>query len=246
MFNLRRYFLLICSGVMLCNLSLSGQPVKKRIINQTFSIFSYSNNIEIYPKFSILNDVQERSFIRPLKQSQFSIRSQVSYNFRKNWNGVAGVAYYLSSPGDPYSSSTLIVPEIRINQDLSYKQRFSAFRLGHRLRMEERFINKSINDSLIEGYKFKERLSYMLSFEYNLSKRNKLHELTFKASDGISIYTNNKFDQNRFYTGLNYQIEKNIFLELGYIKIFQQLSSGDRFYNRNMASLIVNHKIKKR
>jgi hypothetical protein len=103
---------------------------RKKITNQSFSIFSYSNNVEISRKICILNDILERSFIRPLKQSQFSIRSQVSYNFRKNWNGVAGVAYYLSSPNDTYTSSTLIVPEIRINQDLSYKQRFSAFSLG--------------------------------------------------------------------------------------------------------------------
>jgi hypothetical protein len=103
------------------------QARRKKITNQSFSIFSYSNNVEISRKISILNDILEHRFIRPLKQSQFSIRSQVSYNFRKNWNRVADVAYYLSSPSDTYSSSALIVPETRINQDLSYKQRFSAF-----------------------------------------------------------------------------------------------------------------------
>lgn len=246
---IQRYSILLQGIILtLCSHSLSAQSVENKIINQTFSIFAYSNNLEIASKFSLTNEVQERNFIRPLKQSQFSLKTQINYNFWQNWIAAAGFAYYLSSPGDPYSLSSLVVPEVRLNQDLNYKQRFSAFSIGHRGRIEERFINKSINDTLIEGYKFKERLSYTLSFEYYLLKKDKVHSLTFKASDGISIYSNknrtNFFDQNRFYTGLNYQVEKNIYLELGYIKIFQQLSSGDRFYNRDMASVIINHKLK--
>lgn len=236
----------ISSILIFLSITLSGQTAEKKITNQSFSIVSYSNNIEISAKLSLLNDIQERSFIRPFKQSQFSIRSQVNYSFSEKWNALAGAAYYLSSPSHPNSLSKLVVPEIRMSQDLNYKQKYRAFGLGHRFRMEERFINKSINDSLIVGFKFRERLSYSISFEYYLLKKHPIHNLTIKASDGISVYTNKKFDQNRFYTGLNYQIEKGISLELGYIKTFQQLSSVDRYYNRDMASFIVNHKINKK
>lgn len=240
-----RYYL--CSSVLLfLSPSLSGQTAEKKITNQSFSIISYANTIEISAKLDLLNDIQERSFIRPFKQSQFSIRTQLNYSFSKKWNALVGAAYYLSSPSDPYSLSKLVVPEIRMNQDLNYKQKYRTFGLGHRFRMEERFINKSINDSLIVGFKFRERLSYSISFEYYLLKKRPVHNLTIKASDGISVYTNKKFDQNRFYTGLNYQIEKSISLELGYIKTFQQVSSGGRYYNRDMASLIVSHKINKK
>lgn len=246
MFFFPGFYYLTFAFLMLYSFSLCAQSAEKRITNQSFSIISYSNNIEISEKLSLLNDIQERSFIRPFKQSQFSIRSQINYNFSEKWNATAGAAYYLSSPSDPYTLSKLVVPEIRMNQDLNYKQKYRTFGLGHRFRMEERFINKSINDSLIVGFKFRERLSYSISFEYYLLRKNPDHNLTIKASDGISIYTNKMFDQNRFYTGLNYQIEKNISLELGYIKTFQQLSSGGRYYNRDMASLIVSHKIKKK
>ncbi len=234
----------ISSVLIFLSNTLSGQTTEKKIINQSFSIVSYSNNIEISARLSLSNDIQERSFIRPFKQSQFSVRSQLNYRFSEKWNALAGAAYYLSTPSDPNSLSKLIIPEIRTNQDLNYKQKYRAFGLGHRFRMEERFINKSINDSLIVGFIFRERLSYSISFEYYLLKKKPIHNLTIKASDGISVYTNKKFDQNRFYTGLNYQLEKGISLEVGYIKILQQLSSGGRYYNRDMASLIVNHKIK--
>lgn len=156
-----------------------------------------------------------------------------------------GLAYYLSSPSHPYSFIKLLIPEIRMNQDLNYKQRFNAFSLGHRFRLEERFIHKSLNDTLIRGTKFRARLSYSFSFEYYLSKSKSIHGLMIKEVDGIYIYDNKRFDQNRFYTGLNYQLENNISLELGYVKSYQQLSSGYRYYNRDMASLILNHQIKK-
>ncbi|MEJ7692894.1 DUF2490 domain-containing protein [Daejeonella sp.] len=236
----------LSSILLFLSINLLGQTAEKKIINQSFSILSYSNIVGISAKFSLLNDIQERSFLVPIKQSQFFIRSQVNYSFLENWNVAVGAAYYLTSPNDPNSLSKLVVPEIRLNQDLIYKQKYKTFGLGHRFRSEERFINKSINDSLIEGFKFRERLSYSISFEYYLIKKQPIHNITIKASDGVSVYTTKKFDQNRFYGGLNYQIEKSISLELGYIKIIQQLNSGGRYYNRDMVSFIVNHKINKK
>ena len=219
-------------------------------MNQALSLFTYSNNFEISPKWSVTSDVQERNFIKPVKQSQFFLRSQINRNLGQNWSAAAGMAYYLSSPGDPYGSSTLAVGEVRLHQDLNYKQKFSTYSIGHRYRMEERFIGKSINDSLISGFNFIQRLSYTVTFEYILFKSaTNLHSLSIKASEGIFINANKKivynmFDQNRFYAGLNYQILKNVFIELGYLNLFQQRSSGDQYFNRDIASLSVNHKLK--
>lgn len=247
MFILRYYFL--NSMILFLSFSLSAQTVEKIIIKQTFSLFSFSSRFEISPKWSVMSDVQERSFMSPIKQNQLSLRAQVSYDLGHNWTVAGGTAYVLTHAGDPSSLSTLVIPEIRINQDLNYKQNFSGFSLGHRYRMEERFIKKTLNDTLIDGHKFIERLSYTLSFEYNLLKsKNRFRSLAFKASDGIFINASkhilyNTFDQNRFYTGLNYQMYKNIAIEMGYINIFQHRSSGNEFYNRNIASLTINYKM---
>lgn len=234
--------------LMLISTSLCGQVPKKKISSQTLSLFVYNNNFEISPKWSLSSDVQERNYIKPVKQSQFFIRSQLNYNLKQNWNAAAGLAYYLSSPGDPASESSPLVGEIRLNQDLSYKQKFQKYSLGHRYRIEERFIGQGTSDSTISGYNFIERLSYSISFEYILS--NSAHSLTFKASDGVFINVNkaiiyNMFDQNRFYAGLNYHLVKNIYLEMGYLNLFQQRSSGVQFYNRDIASFSINHKIKR-
>lgn len=234
---------------MFLSFGLSAQTAEKKIIKQTFTLFSLSSNFQISPKWSIMSDVQERSFMKPIKQNQISLRTQVNYNLGHDWTAAGGTSYVRTHAGAPTSLSTLVIPEIRINQDLSYAQKFRRFSLGHRYRMEERFIKKIRNDTLIEGHKFIQRLSYSLSIQYSIiNSKNNFRSLTFKASDGIFINASknivyNIFDQNRFYTGLNYQIYKNINIEMGFINIFQQRSSGNEFFNRNIASFSINHKM---
>lgn len=238
------------SMILVLSFGLSAQTLEKKIHKQSFSLFSLSSTFQVSPKWSIISDVQERSFMKPIKQNQLSLRIQVQHNLGNDWTAAGGTSYVLTRAGDPTSLSTLIIPEIRINQDLNYKQRFSGFGFSHRYRMEERFIRRTMNDTLIEGHRFIERLSYTLSFEFNLLKsKNNFRSLAFKASNGIFINAGkhivyNTFDQNRLYTGLNYQLYKNIAIELGYINIFQQRNSGNEFYNRNIVSFSINHKMR--
>jgi hypothetical protein len=90
----------------------------------------------------------------------------------------------------------------------------------------------------------------MVSLECSLIKsKTKNHDLSLKLSDGVYINSNgaiiyNTFDQNRFYAALNYHLIKNLSVELGYINLFQQRSSGDEYLKRNIANLAINHRIK--
>jgi hypothetical protein len=81
-----------------------------------------------------------------------------------------------------------------------------------------------------------------------LSKAERKHPLKLKISNEIllnagSKVVRNTFDQNRFYTGVNYAITKNISVECGYLNWFQQRPTGDQFYNRNILRLSLFHKI---
>ena len=236
--------------LVLFSFSSFGQELKKNIIKQSLSSFAYSTTFELSPKWNLNTEFQERIFLDPVKQSQLFGKSQVNFSPLKDIILGTGFAYYLNSPGDPEFASSFKVPEIRLNHDLGYKHKFKNLIVGHRYRMEERFIRKRLNDALIDGYRFVERLSYMVSLECNLVRsKTKDHELSLKLSDGIYINSNggiiyNTFDQNRFYAGLNYQLIKNLSVELGYINMFQQRISGDEYLNRNIASLAINHRIK--
>jgi hypothetical protein len=236
--------------VLLFSFSSFGQALKKNIVKQSLSSFAYSTTFEFSPKWNLNAEFQERIFFDPVRQSQIFVKSQINFSPLKDISLGNGFAYCLNSPGDPEFASSFKVPEIRLNHELGYRHRFKNLIVGHRYRMEERFIRKRHNDALIDGYRFVERLSYMVSLECNLFRSKiKDHDLILKLSDGIYINSNggiiyNTFDQNRFYAGLNYQLNKNLNVEFGYINMFQQRSSGDEYLNRNIASLAINHRIK--
>lgn len=237
-------------SLLLISYNVSGQDFQKHLISQKLAVVAFSSDLELSPKWSLNVEVQERIYTDPYKQSQMFCKSQIGFEPFKNFTFRNGIAYYLNSPGDPEFSSTLKVPEIRLNHDLGYSHNLSSINLSHRYRMEERFIHKKQDDSLIEGYRFVERISYMLALECKLlNSKNHKHDIYLKLSDGIYVNTHkgilyNSFDQNRFYAGLNYRLVKNLTVELGYINLYQQRISGVEYLNRNIASLGINHSLK--
>ncbi|MDO8992898.1 DUF2490 domain-containing protein [Daejeonella sp.] len=235
---------------VLVSYSVYAQDFRKEVIRQSLAVASFSSDLEFSPKWSLNVEVQERIYTDPVRQSQMFCKSQLGFEPFKNFSLRNGIAYYLNSPGDPEFSSSLKVPEIRLNHDLGYSHNLGSIHLNHRYRMEERFIHKKQDDSLIDGYRFVERISYMLALECKLiNSKNHDHEIYLKLSDGIYVNTHkgilfNSFDQNRFYAGLNYQLVKNLTVELGYINLYQQRISGVEYLNRNIASLGINHSLK--
>lgn len=225
-----------------------GQDLKRTLIKQNMAVAGYSSDFELSPKLSLSAEIQERINMVPYRQSQMFVKSQMSYEALKDFTFANGLAYYLNTPIDAGLSKSFKVPEIRLNHDFKYSHNLGSLELGHRIRMEERFIRKRSGDSLLNGSRFVERISYLLSLEYKLRKL-KSHDLYLKLSDGIYMNTgkwmaHNTFDQNRFYAGLNYRLRKNLTIELGYINLYQQRISHLEYLNRNIASLAISHTVK--
>lgn len=236
--------------MLLCLYSFhaEGQELKKTVITQNMAVAGYSLDFELSPKLSLSAEAQERIVMVPYRQSQMFVKSQLSYEALRNFTLANGLAYYLNTPVDAGLSKSFKVPEIRLNHDFKYNHDLGAVELGHRIRMEERFIRKRSGDSLLSGNRFVERISYLLSFEYKL-KESEHHDLYLKLSDGVYMnagkwMAHNAFDQNRFYAGLNYQLLKNLTVELGYINLYQQRISHVEYLNRNIASLAISHTVK--
>ncbi len=236
--------------LVLFSYSASGQDFKKIITRQSLAVAAFSSDLELSKRWALSLDLQERIYTDPVKQSQMFCKLQLGFDAFKKFNFGNGIAYYLNSPGDPEFSSSLKVPEIRLNHDLGFSHKLRSIHFNHRYRMEERFIRKKLDESLIDGYRFLERISYMLSVECKLlnSKKHE-HDVYLKLSDGIYVNTHhgifyNSFDQNRFYAALNYQMVKNLTVELGYINLYQQRISGVEYLSRNIASLGINHSLK--
>lgn len=226
-----------------------GQISGKQITHQQLIWYGYFNTVEFSNKWFITAEMQERRFFHPGRQHQFLARTHLHHKMNNGWDAGPGFTYFLQSPHDPYSESTLAVPELRPHLEFNLRQNTGKITVSHRYKAEWRFIHNTGNGGLADGYWNYFRFRYRAGIDFPLFKKeNRNRLLKLKISDEIHINAGSKiikniFDQNRVYIGLNYRLNKNFALETGYLNWFQQRTSGDQFYNRNIIRFIIYHKI---
>jgi hypothetical protein len=194
--------------------------------------------------------VQERRFINPDAQHQILARTHLHYKLGNGWDASAGFTYFLQSPHDPHSTSSLVIPELRPHIEFNYKQGGNYFQIHHRYRAEWRFFHNVVDDELTEGYWDYFRFRYRLGMDIVLKKNTAGNDIwKLKVSDEImfnagSAIVKNTFDQNRIYAGIYFQAAPSLGLELGYMNWFQQRSSGNQYYQRDIIRFAIHHRIK--
>jgi hypothetical protein len=141
-------------------------------------------------------------------------------------------------------------PEHRPWQQIHWQTQYAKSSLSHRLRLEERYRRKILNDStLADGYNFNFRARYNLVFQVPLSRRGIVpNTFSFITSDEIMVnfgrqIVYNYFDQNRFFVGFGYHPNTVDQLQIGYLNIFQQLSAGNRYRNSHVVRIFFFHNL---
>jgi hypothetical protein len=226
------YFILFCA--VLC-----GSPAFTQNSKQTESIeqvwLGYFNQARFSDRWGSWLDVHLRTkenFTSNLSQS--ILRLGLTYYFNENTRFTAGYAYVSHYPGDNHKDITQ--PEHRPWQQLQWNNKYSRLRTSQSFRLEEKFRRKIANEStLAEGYNFNYKLRY--NFLLNVPLGKKLYmpgSLSFVVNDELHVnfgkqVVYNYFDQNRLFLGFSYQTNKHDNLQFGYLNIFQQLASGNRY-----------------
>jgi len=175
----------------------------------------YIGNKKVNEKWSIHNEIQYRNYEFAGDLEQLLIRTGVGYNLTNTTNFLIGYGFIKSENYiNPTDKET--VNEHRIFQQLTTKQKIGIFKVSHRYRFEQRFIESD----------FKMRVRYFLSMQIPLTKKiNK--GIYLSAYNEIFINTTNQFfDRNRVYSGIGYQLNKNIRMEAGYMN--QLFLNGNR------------------
>lgn len=224
---------------------------QKQVTHQSMYWIRYYGKYQFSPKWGATLEFEDRRFFHDNRQLNLLLpRVAVTRSLGSGWNAALGFTYFLAAnPGDGYKPIAVTAPELRPHEELSYKQKIKDLTISHRYRLEERFVRKSDADHLLSGYNFNFRFRYQLQLQYPLIKKETAAgTLNIKVSDepmlnfGHSI-VRNFFDQNRFYVALNYGISKSIQVELGYINWFQERSSGDQYYDRDIARFTFYHSV---
>jgi len=233
-------------GLLLVSLITQAQT-KKNIDHQSLLWTRYYNQLVINNKWSVHSEFDNRIFLNPTEENLFEFRVQGRYKINNNIEFGAGYAYFSVATQDPEITTDFNVPEHRAQQDIMWKQEYGKFTLNQRFQVEERFIHNSDKEKLLNGNTFAWRFRYRLQGEFSCWKKENRYlkaivydELMINAGENV---VKNTFDQNRMYAAFQYGLNKNIALELGYLKSFQQRASGVDYFDRDIIRFTFFHKI---
>ncbi|MBF4473432.1 DUF2490 domain-containing protein [Flavobacterium sp. HJJ] len=227
---------------------IANAQTEKNVDHQSLLWTRYFNQLTINDKWSLHTEFDNRVFINPFEDNLFLIRMHGRYKINKNIDLGAGASYFSVATQVPENTNDFRTPEYRIQQDISWKHDYSNFTTHQRFQVEERFIHNADKTGLLPGIAFTWRFRYRLQGEYSFWQKEKQYlkaivydELMINAGQSI---VKNTFDQNRIYAAMQYGINKNIALELGYLNSFQQRASGVDYFDRDIIRFTFYHKIK--
>ena len=210
----------------------------------------YYNQLTINPKLVWHNEIDMRRFTENSRLHHLIGHSHIHYKFLPNLDVAVGLTFSRQSPQFIDATSDLVVNEHRIFQEFTSNLSFSKrVTLTHRLRLEERFINKNNGIVLMEGNDFNFRFRFRPQLNINLSNLENKTPTNLKISDELMVNFGgeilyNHFDQNRVYVAIEKSLSEHFSIEFGYLHWYQQRASGKDFFDRNIMRLTILHKIK--
>lgn len=227
--------------------NLFAQTKQTEHINQVW--LGYFNQTRFSNKWGAWADLHVRT-----KEEFFSnfstgiIRLGLTYYLNDDTKLTAGYSFVNHFPADNHKN--ISQPEHRPWQQLQWHTKYPKLRLMQWFRLEERWRRKILNDdTLADGYSFNFRLRYNLFAQFPLSKKRfQPGTVSFVANDELHInfgkqIVNNYFDQNRFFLGFNYHVNKHDNLQFGYMNVFQQLAAGNKYRSLNAARIFYFHNL---
>lgn len=209
-------------------------PVKQTTHEEQLWL-GYFNQTRISNRWGFWLDIHLRTTEHfATKFSKAIIRPGISFYVSDHVKLTAGYAFINHFPERGHEN--ISQPEHRPWQQIQWHQKSGKFKFMQWVRFEQRFRRKIKNDDeLAEGYNFNYRLRYNFMLMYPLGKEAFAPKTLFIAlNDEIHINAGkqivyNYFDQNRFFAGLGLQLTSHSNIQLGYMNIFQQLSSGNNY-----------------
>ncbi len=232
--------LILCFGIL---------GAQKNIHHEEQTWFGIFNQTRFSKQWGSWTDIHFRlkdDFIR--EPSQFLIRLGPTYYFSDDIRLTVAYNYIHHFPEG--MQRPVALGEHRPFQQLQWYTRFANKRLMQWLRLDERFRkNTNAEGQPVQGYHFNWRMRYNFALFVPLSSKGLApgtlqilvnDELMINAGKNIEY---NTFDQNRLFAGLVYQFTKESHVQLGYMNVFQQQESGNKYRSIHAIRLFYFHNI---
>lgn len=222
---------------MLCICSISG---KAQTTKQNTGWLFLMNSTRISNDWGIHFDAQFRSQDEWDGIRNILIRPGVTYFINGNNDLTLGYLF-TQTYTELVGASDNTLTEHRIWQQYMHKHKISIVNVSHRLRLEQRFMERYGNDDL-----FAQRLRYFIRFLVPLQKPAPSFDKGLFAAVQNEVFLNvqNKsnlngslFDQNRAYFAIGYRFSKKIDIEAGYMN--QSLKGATNHTTNHIGQLAV-------
>ena len=219
--KIRLLFLVGIASFLAVNTSLA--QVKEG--NNNIWLHYFGKNM-ITEKFSFSFEATMRYANGFLEKQQYFIRPSVDYQFTKKFMGSVGFSHYNTySYGNP-AMNKISIPENHFWIQGTFVHNSGQLKITHRLRDEFRYVGvaamQSNGDLEIDHYDYRNRMRYMLLFNYPLIKREDATKLFALFGDEVFVNIGSNagktfLNQNRLIGGVGYNFDKNHQMQLSYI-----------------------------
>jgi len=242
--RMRLYFLPL---LLIIACSCFGQAPTKVIHNREQTWLGYFNQTRFSDHWGMWLDVHYRmtdNFVdRPF---QFLFRPAVTYFIKDNLRVNVG---YTLAEHFPAKGLTSIRTEHRAWQQVWWNQKYSRASTLQWLRLEQRFLQKVLNDVKTKDYVYTFRARYNFALFIPLKGNSLAPKVPFVALMN-EVFLNfgknvvyNTFDQNRLFVGVGYQFTSQLNAQLGYMNVYQQDASGNNYFSSHAIRLFVFHSL---
>jgi hypothetical protein len=243
---LYKYYKLKKKLILLIVLQLCTTLVwaQKTYYSQSLYWLRYQNQLFFKPNLWWTNEFDNRKFFDPNVENQFIMHSRLHRKVNR-WDFGGGITYSIGYAAIPENGYKKGRHEIRPTIEASYELPVRNFFIQQRLRIDNRFLQSDLDQSLWEESEHVVRFRYRLQARFVLKKNaDNIQTIGLRIADEIMV--NNKknfYDQNRFYVTGEFYLTRAFSFELGYIYIDQQAYGREEYYARNVARFSLLHKI---
>ena len=171
------------------------------------SWYTYGSSHRLSERFSI-SPYGEFRFYEPSSNYNLMFIS-IRGNYHLNSKSSVGLGYAFLDIDTVFEFDKMPnVKEHRLFEQYVYSHKFGKFKMQHRGRLEQRFLEFSNRDEL------QQRFRYRISLRYDI---NKTFFLVMSEEPFVN-FQDQVFHENRFYTGIGINFSKHAQLSLGYLK----------------------------
>ena len=227
--------------LLLITQSIFAQNNNNRFVNKTEQqwVQYYSESI-LNEKWSIPFDLGFRWRNNFKQSSQYLVRGAISYKINDRLSVAAGFGHL-----GYYSGNNVNATEARPHQEISYKHNLGTIGIGHRVRIEQRFVTRNANTANSIRYRYS--LMFNL-FSFPISTGNPDLQFVFRVGNEIFLNTGNDdletaFSQNRFMISPTIQFSDQFKVNLTWNSQYAATDDDEVFDQTDVLWIQVRHKL---